>query len=297
MNFIRGLISFCLSGILFLIVLLAVLSYIVGLILNERVIQETIESANLLTLTVGDLPEFVVIPQNMDLNPDNTVLDSIYEIAAANGSTLSKDEIEEIYQHSNLDQLLSSQLAGAAGYLMTGASPPTLGEEELNRILGDNIKIIKITTGIELSDADIEELGSVITYVSTIADGVKKESAADSSAEQSNLRTTIIKYAELASPKTLAIAALIIAGLIFFINIGQVKSAAGWLGVTGFASGAVIFGLSNALYNGRLLLRFGIPPALLRSLTSAVASNLFWIGAAIGILGILFIIYSLVKKT
>ncbi|MCL2053495.1 MAG: hypothetical protein FWG90_03505 [Oscillospiraceae bacterium] len=291
-GFISWSFCFALSLVLVACLLLAAGSYAGGKLLDERGIEQMVESVDLLSLKAADLPDFIPGAKSLELPPEATILDGIYSASSASGLELTRDEIRDALESSELNGLLTERLAGLAAYLVTGAPPEIPEPDELKQVFIESLDVIGAVAGIDLSEAEInmvlDEISQVEQTLSVISDMTTPESG--------GILPPFLK--SFISPVFTAIFSLcaLASAVLIFIARADFSSGLKWCGASFLAAGLAVSSATLALSSGWFSDVNGIFRVLTQGVSVVVADDLYFIGTALCAVGLVFLLLPLIKK-
>jgi hypothetical protein len=146
-----ALLSVFLGLLSFAFFIAAGVSYTARLLTYPETLSEITETVDILNLPIGDTP---VIKSK---NRDTTVMEAVYVLA--DGSGLTEEDIEELYEKTSFREDLTDILTEYADWLRTGNLPANLTTDDIKDIFLDNLdyinRLLSKAGERSLSDGDI----------------------------------------------------------------------------------------------------------------------------------------------
>lgn len=149
MNTGKGAVCVLFSIILYMSMLMLFVSYIGRAATDESNVAEAVRNMDILNIPAKELNiEGVDIPEN------STVSEAIAAMTV--GSGVDSGNIRQIYERSTVRDFIGNAAADYAEYFRSGKKPEKITADSVKALLGENISVININTGISLTQNDIE---------------------------------------------------------------------------------------------------------------------------------------------
>jgi hypothetical protein len=254
-------------------------------------LKETLADADVLSLSAADIPGFA---EEFGIPADATVLDGIYSIAKANGSTLSREEIRVIYEETAVGEFVNKQITGLAGYVILGIEPELPTAAELKEVFDESIVLFDEVSGVSLSESDIAAIHAGIDKAEPFLD-----TAAVLVGEQETDGVMPKPVAAFISPfatAAFAAGAAVLALLIFLCNKMALKPSLRWCGLTLAASGLTLSAAAKAMTAGGFFDGDGFARTLLRYVSTSLSTDLRAVSVAVCAAGLCSLLLSVFAK-
>lgn len=284
-EFFRITASALLSTVLFVVMILFFGSAVGRAITDESNAAQAVRSMDLLSIPAKEL----MLPAvgSEDFSDDCTVGEAI--AAMAEGSGVDESNIRRIYERSTVKEFIGSTAAEYAAYIRDGKKPEEVTPERVKSLLGENISVISLNTGYELSESDIE---LAYDQIELSRDALERLSAANLERGTSGRLLKAIR-AYLSAPIIFSelLAVIAAAAAIAVINKNKQRSME-FCGVpillAGFSAALFTFMFSMQLgFFGGL---HGLMKETASGISAAVSDNAYRISAVMIFLGICLLI-------
>lgn len=224
---------------------------------SDGVIEAVVEKTDILSIPVGD----------------GTVLDAVEDVLKSSGNealeNMDAEEIRALAEKAKLNELLSSVLGQAGGFITGETEKIEISAEQITALLEQNKENIYDATGYYITEEDLEtfeaEINTYTEEINTITEQMFEDPAT---------KATVSTFRFVVGP-TIPIAAFSVAGVCALLMLAMLRRRETtflFISVAGFLLGGALFGIyggSEAVKN-IIFGNFPIPEGY-----AAIADNIF----------------------
>jgi hypothetical protein len=188
---------------------------------------------------------------------------------------------------------VNKQIAGVAGYLVTGRPPELPTADELKEVFRGSVELINEVAGIKLTEKDVDSINAGLDKAEPVLNVFSE--AVEPRASDGVLPEPVKKFISPGAFALFISGAAVAAVLIFIVN-RRLRFSLRWCGFSllfsGLAFSAVIFILSS----GMIFKSETIAKTFTESIFSAVSGDFYAVGALLCAAGLGLLLISFIMK-
>lgn len=144
----------CAASVILSVLLFAAMIMFFGSSVMRNATDESKAAQAVRSMDVLSIPAKELMIRGEHIPEDSTVGEAI--VIMTEGSGVDENNIRRIYNSSTFKEFLGSTASQYASYIRSGKKPDEITPERVKSLLGENVSVISGSTGIPLSESDLE---------------------------------------------------------------------------------------------------------------------------------------------